>query len=144
MTVGRWRSVLIRAGALLTLTLLGWCAPAVARAGCGDYVVLDSHPALAAAAAHDSPTAVPQPRPTPMRHPAPCHGPMCSRGSLPPWNAVPPAPTPSEQWGQVGSYPLFADQGGLAWCCLPQTGRPQHHPSGIYHPPRPFPSSATL
>jgi hypothetical protein len=144
MTVSRWRSVLVRAGALVALTLLGWCAPSGARAGCGDYVVLDAHPALAAPAAHDTPAAVPQTRSTPMRLPVPCHGPTCSRGSLPPWNAVPPSPTHTEQWGQVGSFSLLAEQGRLARCCLPETGQPQHCPSSIYHPPRLSRSSVTL
>jgi hypothetical protein len=144
MTVGRWRSILVRAGALLALALLGWSAPAGARAGCGDYVVLDAHGALTAPAIHDSPAVAPEPRPVPAPHPAPCHGPLCSRNSMPPWNAVPPSPAPIEQWGQVGSVLLFADRGGLRCCYGSPIGRPQHHPAVIYHPPRTSPAFVTL
>jgi hypothetical protein len=144
MMAGRWPPVLVRTGALLALAVLGWCAPAGARAGCGDYVVLELHPAPAASASQDTPAVVSRIEAAPVRHRVPCHGPLCSRGSLPPWNAVPPSQTPAEQWGEVGSSSLFGDQGGPASCCLPPASGPRRYCSSIYHPPRLLPSSAML
>jgi hypothetical protein len=143
MTVGRWRSVLVRAGALVALTLLGWCAPATARAGCGDYVVLDAHPALAESAAHPTPAVAPT-RPTPLRLPVPCHGPTCGRGSLPPLNAVPPVAPSTDQWGEVGSCSMLPEPGEPAPWSLSALGHPRHRPTSIYHPPRLLPFSIPI
>src|SRR5947209_5938746 len=95
-------SARLLAGALLTLLTGGLLAPGVAHAGCGDYVVMGSHPAhqTTSPAPRQGPTTAASPTPD-RPGPKPCSGPACSRGSLPPAEPAPLPPPRGDQWAWV-------------------------------------------
>src|SRR5262245_25589648 len=87
------------AGALVALVLVA-CAPAAARASCGDHVII-SRGAPAAA----------EPNPPVPAAPRPCHGPTCSQRPADPAPVAPPTTAePSEEWGLVAVAPQGADE----------------------------------
>jgi hypothetical protein len=118
----------VACAALLASLLL---APSVARAECGDYVVMGGTAARISSAPH-------QPPMTPGDHRLPCSGPNCSR-HIPPAAPAPVAPsTPSsEHWGcavQLESVPVPAAQ----HCAVPDNNglKPVTFTVPVYHPPR--------
>jgi hypothetical protein len=101
------------------------CAPSVARAGCGDYVVTKG-----AHAAHQADM--------PGAPHKPCHGPNCSGAPAAPQPLSVPTVTltgPSE-WGWLTAMaaPVPPHSGD----CLADfaSPNPTHLASGIFHPPR--------
>jgi hypothetical protein len=120
---------------LLPAVLLGaWlCAPAAARASCGDYVTFGGKPA------HGPPHAAGDGHPTPLPAPTPpCHGPSCSGSPLP--LAPPPAPAPTgphaDEWGWLSTAAGGPESGPEPrWYDRPAP-RPFCLPTSIFHPPR--------
>lgn len=127
-----------------SLRSLGWvlpilavlcCAPSVARAGCGDYVVTRGpHPANVASAAHQ--TEMPAPiTPAPQK---PCNGPNCKRAPAVPQPLPVPIVTPTgpSQWGWLTASPAPPSPHVGARLIDSPSPRPTHLASGIFHPPR--------
>ena len=126
-----------------SLRLVGWalpilamlcCAPSVARAGCGDYVVTRApHPADFALGGTPGGDAA-----RPGSPHKPCHGPNCSRGPAVPTPLSAPTVTPTapSEWGWLAGDPGAGapPRGGLPRRAL--LPRPTHLTSGIFHPPR--------
>jgi len=118
---------------LLPAVLLGaWlCAPAAARASCGDYVTLGGKPA------HGEQQAAPDRPPAPM---PPCHGPSCS-GVPRPDAPMPPAPAPTgphaDEWGWLCAAPGGPEFGPIAWLRDADAVFPVSPATSIFHPPRP-------
>jgi hypothetical protein len=123
------RSVQLAGWALPIVAVL-CCAPSVARAGCGDYVVTKlPHLALAGHQAD---------MPAPANPHKPCHGPNCSRGPTAPLPLSVPTvtpPSPSE-WGWLAATPVPAPPHAGACLAESSSPRPTHLASGIFHPPR--------
>jgi hypothetical protein len=130
----RWGRPL--AGVGLALLVIVLAAPAAARAGCGDYVVIGSKPAPGANAEmgtglqeHRSMPAAPGPRP--------CSGPRCGRGA-PLLPAVPVEISPTQMKPKVclpGTLLLTASH-----LVARLTNEPpflsERHDLAVYHPPR--------
>jgi hypothetical protein len=125
------------------LRLAGWglpilavlcCAPSVARASCGDYVVTRTAQADQAMADGHRPAAG---APAPADPRKRCHGPHCSRGP-----AVPLAPAPTvappapQEWGWLARGPDFAAPGRGALPFDSSCQHPVRLASSIFHPPR--------
>lgn len=113
------------AGGALLLACAVACAPARARAECGDYVHI---PNGTQAADHQG---------DPAPGPKPCHGPNCSKAPAAPVTPLPaPAPTPPEAKACPAGLRDVGD-GQSSWRLPPATaGRPTQLPSSVFHPPR--------
>jgi hypothetical protein len=126
-----------------SLRVAGWglpilavlcCAPSVARADCGDYVVTRvSHSGDMTPARHAGAAELPM-RAQPHR---PCHGPNCSRGPAVPLLPAPtvPAPAPSE-WGWLTATPTPVPPDREHFFSDSPSPHPTHLASSIFHPPR--------
>jgi hypothetical protein len=129
------RSLRLAGWAVPILALLS-CAPSVARASCGDYVVMRGPHAEAAMPPgpwHSAEAPVPV-RPDPHK---PCSGPNCSRGpvvpSLPAPTVGPPAP---HEWGSLTGPPAFAAPGHESFLFESSPSQPIRLTRSIFHPPR--------
>src|SRR5947199_57211 len=96
-----WRWRVRGAASLLAVLAALYFAPAPARAGCGDYVVLG--PTSSSFAPHAAPAHEPGPStPAKQNQPAPCSGPNCSRAPVEaPLTPPNPSDGPDEQWASV-------------------------------------------
>jgi hypothetical protein len=131
----RWGRLL--AGVVLSLLVIVLAAPAVARASCGDYVVLGSrsthapgHSEMATGTQQgESLPAVPVPKP--------CSGPGCNRGTPLP---LPASPTISsvqaEDWLCLPDRLLPTDPQLVAFLMDPPAPSSEGRNLSIYHPPR--------
>jgi hypothetical protein len=122
------------AGWVLPLLAVLCCAPSVARATCGDYVVTRmTHADQAMAPQQQHAADVP----TPAKPYKPCNGPRCSHAPtvplIPAPTVVPPAP---QEWGWLAGVPDFAapGRGALLFESSPQ--HPIRLTGSIFHPPR--------
>ncbi|HTU91056.1 MAG TPA: hypothetical protein VMF69_13340 [Gemmataceae bacterium] len=118
-------------GAALALLAGVLLAPAAARAGCGEHVV------VIASLENNVPMSAPAPPTTPAKKHAPCSGPHCTRSPL----APPPAPLVPV--GPGGSdvarilEPLLLPANHSVPC--PRESPREHAiflASSVYHPPR--------
>jgi hypothetical protein len=124
---------------LLPAALLG--APPVARASCGDYVVIGGQPARGQHHSGMTPATAPsdnQPAPAPD-HRRPCHGPSCS-GAPTPVQPASPAPAPTgphgTEWGWLTTAPDRPDVGPMSRWRAVDAARPLRLATSILHPPR--------
>jgi hypothetical protein len=127
-----------------SLRFVGWvlpilaalfCAPSVARAGCGDYVVTRGTQLDQAMPSEHQPANVPSPLPAgPNR---PCHGPNCSGGPVVPPLSVPVvvAPAPTE-WGCLAGLLAFVPSGQGAFLPDLASLAPVSFATSVFHPPR--------
>jgi len=126
--------VLRLAGWALPLLAVLYCAPSVARASCGDYVVTRLAPADQAMAPHQQ---HPADAPAPAKPYKPCNGPGCSHAPTVPLVPVPTVvPPAAQEWGLIAGTLDFAAPGRGA---LPFESSPQHPvrlARSIFHPPR--------
>jgi hypothetical protein len=136
------RPALVRPAALLALAAGWFCAPAVLRAGCGDYVVIG--PRTAGLSPHQPETTRAPSAPVPDRPRAPCHGPRCSGGSLPPLVPLTAAPDVPEQWGHLVTPRVQAQFGRFLPWAVWDLRRLPGSPPLVYHPPRPGAVSPSL
>jgi hypothetical protein len=125
------RPLALLAGWAVPILAVLCCAPSVARAGCGDYVItrLDPHTQITTAD-QQHPAQLPTPR-------KPCNGPHCSRGPAAPLLPVPTvAPPAPQEWGSLLAGPAFGapDRGG--WPVDTSASHPFHLAISIFHPPR--------
>ena len=106
------------------------CAPAGARADCGDYVVTRlSHAEM--------PQLADQPTPAAPRPHKPCSGPYCSKAPAAPMAPAPTAPTPtSQEWGYLFDALALTSAISSVQLDEPRAARPIHLASDIFHPPR--------
>lgn len=122
------------AGGGLPLLALLCCAPSVARADCGDYVVTRL-------------THLDQAMPDGLRHAAespapagprkPCNGPHCSRIPAAPLAPVPTVTSPAPQeWGWLGGESHPTALGRWAWLIDSSPQHPVRLARTIFHPPR--------
>src|SRR5262245_60656113 len=134
--------VLHRWWPIVPAVLLGaWLgAPSVARASCGDYVVIGGQPARGQHSGMTPPTVPLDHRPLPVPapdHRGPCHGPSCSGAPAMP---VPPAPAPTgphgEEWGWLSTTPGGPENGPTSWRRGCDAPRPSTLSTSIFHPPR--------
>jgi hypothetical protein len=118
------------AGWALPILAVLCCAPSVARAGCGDYVVTKAPHAALAGHQPDMPA--------PGSPHKPCHGPNCSGVPVvpQPFSAPTVTPTGSSEWCWL--TPALAPLPPHAGVCLAEHSSPDptHLASGIFHPPR--------
>jgi hypothetical protein len=126
---------LLRLGgwALPILAVL-WCAPSVARADCGDYVVTRlTHADQAMVPGQQHPADAP----APVKSHKPCNGPHCSNSPTVPLTPAPTVTPPTAQeWGLASGIPDLAafGRGALLFESSPQ--HPVRLAHSIFHPPR--------
>src|SRR5437016_4351372 len=90
-----------RTGWAVPLLIVLWCAPSVARASCGDYVVTRS--AHAAPMTEHAPD---RPAPVPADPHKPCSGPNCSRAPVVPPLTPTTVTSPNlQEWGSLTGLP---------------------------------------
>jgi hypothetical protein len=130
-------------GGLLVLLAHFVCVPSLARASCGEYVILGTHDADHAQSFLTGVGRTHLPRSTSggahnqTGHGKPCSGPMCSRGSSPlPLTPLVPPPTSGEQWAHGSQVPLLSDIRSDAHSLEVNSPRSFRHVRDIYHPPR--------
>jgi hypothetical protein len=131
--------VFLLAGTMATVLAGMLLAPPVARAECGDYLVLG---AKAKSTAHSH---LPPPLPATSQQmpvaghdgPKPCSGPMCSKAPLP-FPPMPPSPAPER--GNEAAIPALlqhlAETQHFNCCPDDSAERPVRRGAEIYHPPR--------
>jgi hypothetical protein len=121
----RW--VRLAVGGLWTLALGTAFAPAEARAGCGDGLV------LLHAAGPPRTTRPDRPQPAPL----PCSGPSCSRIPLaPPLAPATPPVLRVDETGALAPPPLLAPPSLLDRPIDGVSSRPVRQTADVYHPPR--------
>src|SRR6516162_8668064 len=125
-----WRALGWLAGWAVPILAGLLCAPADARAECGDYVVTRrSHAEISLPAGQPTPAA---PRPH-----KPCSGPHCSKAPAAPLAPAPTTPTPtSQEWGCILDGLGLASLVSNARLDEPHVPRPVRLAAGIFHPPR--------
>jgi hypothetical protein len=116
-------------GGLLALLASGLVGLPMARANCGDYVVvggsvMTEHKDIAHTTA-----------PSPVR--APCHGPMCSQAPSPlPLPSTPVGTTGAEQWLWCEAFPELCPHALAPYFAFFQRFLPLHSTSPLERPPR--------
>ncbi len=129
--VGVRRKALVRLGLLAALAAPWLGAPAVARAGCGDYVAYGPH----AITDHARPAEAPS-VPTPAPYRCPCRGPMCSGGTPVPLLPVTTAPLTPDPWACLEDVSGAAGRDRRVWWPAPEPPAPHDCVRTIFHPPR--------
>jgi hypothetical protein len=120
------------AGWVLPIVAVLCCAPAVARAGCGDYVAtrLDQHAQMTLSEQQHAPVVPAAPH-------KPCKGPHCSRGPAAPLSPVPVvAPPTPQEWGSLLAGPALTAPGNRIMRNEFDSVHPIHLASSLFHPPR--------
>jgi len=129
------RQALRLGGWALPILAVLCCAPSVARATCGDYVVTRSgHPdRMTPATQHGTPE-----MPAPAKPHQPCSGPRCGRGPTAPLLPAAPVVTApvAQEWGWLTAAPSSAASIRSALLLESSLQRPIHLASSIFHPPR--------
>jgi hypothetical protein len=122
------------AGWAIPILAVLWCAPSVARADCGDYVVTRlAHPdqGMMPGKQHSADL------PAPAKPHKPCNGPHCSRAPAVPVAPVPTVTPPTAQeWGWFADDLGFTAPGRGAWLFDTCPQHPIRFASSIFHPPR--------
>jgi hypothetical protein len=126
--------VRIPASTLLVLAVAWLALPTVARAECGDYVVIDGK---LTAARHPSAPLAAIPKPNSQKLPAlPCNGPMCSKGSLPAPLPVAPVSSPTQDSACLNPTDIASDKDEEVIMGEDGPEQPWRLLSGVFRPPR--------